>query len=71
MLRNDTQVLKHIDKLLEASLSNFSEEQASSAYELMTHIASFDSSVNSVQKEAIELFKQTFYSKFNSANEWG
>ena len=71
MLRNDTQVLRHVDKLLEASLSNFSEEQAYSAYELMTHIASFDSSVNSVQKEAIELFKQTFYAKYKSANEWG
>lgn len=70
LLRNDTQVLRHIDQILEASLSNFSEEKASSAYELMTHIASFDSSVNSVQKEAIELFKQTFYSKYKSANEW-
>lgn len=70
LLKNDVQAIKNMDKLLEPSLNHFSEEQASSAMNLMSHIANFDSPADAFQEDIITRFKNSFRTKRTAAREW-
>lgn len=61
LLKDDVSVVKNMGKLLEPSIDSFTEEQASSAYELITHISNFDGKPNVLQQEIISLFKKCFH----------
>ncbi|MCU7877936.1 MAG: TerB family tellurite resistance protein [Candidatus Thiodiazotropha sp. (ex Lucinoma borealis)] len=70
LLKDDVHAITKMDKLLEPSFNDFSAKQVSSALELMTHIANFDSQANSFQREIIMTFKRSFEAKLNTSNEW-
>lgn len=63
LLKEDTDAVKDMRKLLAPSISHFTDEQASSALDLMMHIANFESPANTFQKEIIAAFKQSFSAK--------
>lgn len=69
LLKDDHQAVSKMGKLLAPSIDKFSPEQATSALELMTHIANFDSPVNAFQAGVIEAFKSTFSQRFSGARE--
>ncbi|MES9928228.1 MAG: hypothetical protein ABW158_08935, partial [Candidatus Thiodiazotropha sp. 6PDIVS] len=57
-------------KLLAPSIDKFTEEQAKSAYELITHISTFDGPPNQFQEDVISLFKETMQAHFKSSKGW-
>ncbi|MCU7930483.1 MAG: TerB family tellurite resistance protein [Candidatus Thiodiazotropha sp. (ex Codakia rugifera)] len=70
LIKDDVQAITKMDKLLQPSINEFSLEQVSSALELMSHIANFDSQANSFQREIIMAFKHSFEAKLNTSSEW-
>lgn len=66
----NAQLLGSIKKVLEPNIDNFSEEQAMSALQLITHIANFDSVASMIQQQAINTFKAEFKGKFVNSGEW-
>lgn len=68
--KDNINLVKNMNKLMEPSIESFSEEQASSALSLITDIANFDSSANTFQLEIIGLFKDCFSRRFSKTNEW-
>lgn len=70
ILKDNISVVKNMSKLMEPSIKSFSEEQASSALSLLTHISNFDSPANNFQLEIIKLFKECFRGRFMTSNEW-
>ena len=70
ILKEDISVVKNMSKILEPSIKSFSEEQASSALSLLTHISNFDSPANNFQLEIIGLFEDCFRGRFSTSNEW-
>jgi len=70
ILKDNINLVKNMNKLMEPSIESFSEEQASSALSLITDIANFDSPENTFQLEIIGLFKDCFSRRFSKTNEW-
>ena len=70
ILRDDISVLKNMSKILEPSIASFTDERASSALSLITHIANFDSPSSAFQNEVIDAFKNCFRARFTASNEW-
>jgi hypothetical protein len=70
LLKDDVEAVKNMRKLLAPSIEHFSADQASSALELMTHIANLDSPANTFQKTIIEDFKSAFSVKAPVSGEW-
>lgn len=70
LLKEDLHLVREMGKLLAASLNNFTEQQAVSALEMLTHLANFDSPANTFQQEVLKAFKAAFTSKYASANGW-
>jgi hypothetical protein len=64
LLKEELTVVKDMDKLLAASLDDFTEEQANSAYSLLRHISCFEGAPNSFQSEIVALFKKSLESRF-------
>lgn len=60
LLKEDARVIGDVRKILEPSLASFSEEQAASAHELLTHIANFDSPADEFQRGVLASFRAAF-----------
>jgi hypothetical protein len=70
LLKEELASVKNMGKLLAPSIDKFTEEQAKSAYELLSHISTFDGPPNQFQEEVITLFKETMQSHFTSSEGW-
>ncbi len=70
LLRGDVGVVNNMPKLLAPSIQSFTEEQARSAHELLTHISAFDGPPNQFQSEVAASFRKAFDSRFTSPLEW-
>ena len=71
ILKDNVELVKNMSKLLKPSIESFSQEQASSAVDLLIHIANFDSPATQFQQEIIESFKLSFKNQLNLSEEWG
>ncbi|MEJ2692686.1 MAG: hypothetical protein P8166_06390 [Candidatus Thiodiazotropha sp.] len=70
LLKNGVEDVRNVNKLLEPNIDKFSEEQATSALELMQHIANFDEPADAFQKDVIEAFKKAFRARYSASAEW-
>lgn len=70
MLKNDVSAVNDIDKLLEPSINNFTEDKAKSACMLLKHISSLDGPPNKTQEDIVSCFKRTMTSRFSSQVSW-
>lgn len=70
LLKDDLALVKNVGKVLEPSMSSFTEEQAESAYRLLVHIASLESQANAFQEEITTLFKSSFQNRFAASSNW-
>ncbi len=70
LLKDDMGVVRNMSKLLEPSIEAFTEEQAKSAYELLSHISSFDGPPNSFQQETVSSFGRVIRARIGTTEEW-
>lgn len=70
LLKEDVSIVKNMNKLLEPSINMFTEEQAKSAYGLISHISNFDGPANQFQEEVTDLFKREFLGRFANSEGW-
>jgi hypothetical protein len=70
LLKEDPRAIGNVPKIVEASLSNFSTEQATSAQEIMTHIANLGSPADEFQRGVLEAFAATFHREKAKAGAW-
>ncbi len=70
LLKDGTDDVRNINKLLEPCMDKFNEEQAASALELIQHIANYDGPADRFQKEIITGFKNAFRTRYASSAEW-
>ena len=70
LLKEEMSSVKYMGKLLAPSIDKFTEEQAKSAYKLITHISTFDGPPNQFQEDVISLFKETMQAHFKSSKGW-
>lgn len=70
LLKNGVEDVRNVNKLLEPNIDKFSEEQATSALELIQHIANFDGPVDAFQNDVIEAFKNAFRARYSASAEW-
>ncbi len=70
LLKEDVSIVNNMNKLLEPSIEAFTEGQAESAYELLSHIAKFDGPPSQFQEDVVMSFKKSFQGRFANTDGW-
>lgn len=69
MLKDEIDPLQNLNRLIQPSKNNFSEQQACSALDLLTQISNLEGPENQIQQKTLTKFKAEFLSE-NKPGEW-